>query len=215
MRTKRAGKKFHEPSLVPLADMLTNTVGIVLFILVFTVLTTGGVVLAKRLPMEQSTEKKPLMVVCAGGQVFPKAEDLEDRFFKPLGQPTQWSINSWLEGLKKHKLEDKYFVLTGEASDGILGMVNATLICTPQANRGEAVTRLPHQDSDYQRLLREHSPEKWFVYYLVRPDSMEAFAVARNLAMQQFGYSVGWNPLGPRDPVRFSLTGGGRTPGIQ
>jgi hypothetical protein len=57
-------------------------------------LTTGGVVLAKRLPMERSAEKKTLMVVCAGGQIFPKAEDLEDRLLKPPGEPTQWSINS-------------------------------------------------------------------------------------------------------------------------
>jgi hypothetical protein len=94
-------------------------------------------------------------------------------------------------------------------------MMNATLVCSPRPNRGEVIAKLARQDSDYQRLLREHSAEKWFVYYLVRPDSLEAFAAARNLAIQQFGFSAGWNPLGLRDPVRFSLTGGGRAPGIQ
>lgn len=80
MRRSRRRAQFHEPSLVPLADMLTNTVGIVVFILIFTVLTAGGVVIAKRLPMEHPTEAEPAWFVCRNGRVFPMRHDLMERF---------------------------------------------------------------------------------------------------------------------------------------
>jgi hypothetical protein len=57
MRRTHLRRNSHEPTLVPMADMLTNTVGIVIFILIFIVLATGGVGVAKGLPRKLSPEK--------------------------------------------------------------------------------------------------------------------------------------------------------------
>ena len=215
MRTRRSRERFHEPSLVPLADMLTNTVGIVLFILIFTVLTAGGVMVAKRLPIEQTTDKDSLLVVCADGKMFPVADDLQIRSVKSLGELTRDSADSWLEKFKALKFEDNYFTVTGSVvvTETPFGQHrDVVLDCIPRSDRGENVARLKQGDSDYQLFLKSHPPEKWFVYYLLRPDSVAAFQAARDLAVSQYGYSVGWTPLSPEHPLRLSITGSGATP---
>ena len=56
MIRRRVRPQFHEPSLVPMADMLTNTVGVVLFILIFTVLTAGAAVVINELASRRETD---------------------------------------------------------------------------------------------------------------------------------------------------------------
>jgi hypothetical protein len=207
------GSRFHEPSLVPLADMLANTVGIILFILIFTVLTAGGVMIAKRLPIERSTKKKPLMIVCAGNQIYPMTE-VENRFLKPLGDPEKFSIESWLKRFEQQRIEDEFFTLTGEVTEGVTSR-SVVLVATPQPGRGESASSIRSQTSAFRRVLKEHSADEWFVYFLVRPDSVDAFAAARAMGTEEFNYSVGWNPLGPKDDLRISLSGTGRKAVIQ
>ena len=87
MCARRTQTQFDEPSLVPLADMLTNTVGISVFILIFTVLTAGGAIIAKRFPMEHSTKKSDVTYICWGDRLYPLPDELIEQFLKPLGEP--------------------------------------------------------------------------------------------------------------------------------
>lgn len=54
---RRRGVDPVQPSLVPMVDLLSNTVGALVFIMIFTVMAASGVVVLKRLPMEHSSTR--------------------------------------------------------------------------------------------------------------------------------------------------------------
>jgi len=60
MARRRGGRRsFSGPTLVPLADMLTNTVGVTIFIMIFTVLAAGGGRRGKEAPNGASDGGRP------------------------------------------------------------------------------------------------------------------------------------------------------------
>jgi hypothetical protein len=212
MRRKKRRTTFYEPSLVPLADMLTNTVGIIVFILIFTVLVAGGVVVAKRLPIEYSTEAVPTHFLCSGGRILPMDVDTAtDDFLSKVGRPTSFhGMYSWLDKFKAHRYEDEYFVVTGtgEIMDfGFSRQADVTWEFSPKEGKGETVQELANDMSRFRQLLKARNTQKDFVHFLVRPDSLDVYLAARSLATEQMGFGTGWVPLNEKEPVRFG-TGG-------
>ena len=63
-------------------------------------------------------------------------------------------------------------------------------------------------------MLAKLDPKKDYLAFLVRPNSFEAFQVAREQAWKQ-GFKVGWEPQNTNDPITFGLGSGGRSVGIQ
>jgi hypothetical protein len=57
--------------MVPLADMLSNTVGIMLFILIFVVLTAGGATIIRYFPYEKESSNSAIYLFCAYGKFYP------------------------------------------------------------------------------------------------------------------------------------------------
>ncbi len=206
----RRRKQFHEPSLVPLADMLTNTVGIMVFILIFTVLTAGGAVIAKRLPMEHATKKQSRTFLCCRNRVYPVPEELMDRFVKDTEEARKSAkgFRDYIDRFKALVVEDANVKLTGEFQETPFDLL---MVCTAKEGGGESPAELAQPDSGFHRWLSKFDPTKQFVNFLVRPDSIEAFVAARDLAAgTQFG--TGWSPQRADQPIRFTLTGGGRKP---
>ena len=220
MRRKKE-KAHSEPTLVPLADMLTTTVRITIFIMIFTVLTAGGAVIAKRLPMEHSTTADSLVFYCWNNRVLVLEEDSAiDAFRKPLGQPTYDTLTPWISKFNKHKLEVNDFWVTGEGevSYSFLSFFSSsarldlTVVFQPKPGAGEDAQAVKDPDSRFRKFLAGNSPEKHFVYFLVRPDSLAAVDAAREVALQM-GYETGWWPeVSDDSSVRFGLTGGGNRP---
>ena len=223
MRTRRTQTQFDEPSLVPLADMLTNTVGILVFILIFTVLTAGGAVIAKRLPVEHATKKSHVTFICWSNRLYPFPEELLDEFLKPLGKPEQSlsGFHDFVEKFKARKLENKYVKLTGEADintmptvTGTTTSLDLTVVCTPKDGAGETAEELQSNGSEFHRWLASTDREKKCLVFLVRPDSIDVFGVARDMTVAA-QFDTGWSPQLGDEPLRFSLTGQGRTTGIR
>ncbi len=81
MKIKARRSTTHQPSLVPMADMLSNLVGIVLFILMFIVLTSSGASMFRYLPMEKESSARPMNFVCYDDKILPITDDhLKDYF---------------------------------------------------------------------------------------------------------------------------------------
>ncbi|MGH9769907.1 MAG: hypothetical protein ACREAB_20985 [Blastocatellia bacterium] len=217
-RRRRNRAPFHETSLVPMADMLTNTVGVMVFILIFTVLTAGGVVIAKRLPLERSVEAEPLHFFCAGDRVSPLDNNLVSEFMKPLGRPGSfYAVEGWLTRFNARRVEDEYFALTGDGESRYTDLgfgrsvsLDLTVICAPKEGSGETPADLKLATSRFRQLLKQHRPSERFIHLFVRPDSLEAFSAARAVAAET-GFNTGWRPLNATDPAKFTLTGNGRT----
>jgi len=222
MRRRVAHTGFHEPSLVPLADMLTNTVGVMIFILIFTVLSAAAAFILKRLPMERKSDATALFVVCLGDQLFPMDEKLDKQFIEPLGVLNSYgNIDVWLKRFNKRQVEDEYFTVKGEGNVYYFDLffsrsaqLSLRLLFTPREGKGETKDSLRLSGNRFRKILSEKSPTDFFVYFIVYPDSLDAFATARTL-VTGMNFETGWTPRGATDLFYQSLTGQGQRPAPQ
>lgn len=206
MRRKLRRPDFEEPSLVPLADLLSNTVGIMVFIFIFTVIAAGGASVMKRLPFERSSDLDFITVFCQGDRVQPFDSGLIDRFVG-ASDGTLLLTEEWLEEFEERRLDDAMFRLSGEVSPFSLSVA-----VLPHAGAGDPVHELSRPGSRLHALLAKHKPNEHFVFFVVYPDAIEAFTEARAVALEA-GYSTGWWPQEAGEPVRFVIFGSGTKPG--
>lgn len=224
---RRRGRRrggFHEPSLVPLADMLTNTVGVMVFIMIFTVLTAGGVVVVKRLPLEREVQLSAIHFICRGGRIFAIDPALMKKFNDSFdsGPKSYAAVEGWVKKFNQVKLEDEEVSLHGEgdvsySSDGFTktARMSLLLVVAPRDGRGDDLTSLAREDSPFQQVLRRNSPKERFANFSVYPDSLDIFSKAREVAVGHLNYDYGWFPMEAEKPLRFNLTGGGYAPHVQ
>lgn len=195
--------------------MLTNTVGIMLFILAFTVLASGGAVIAMRLPLERKTKNKPIYFVCWNQKVLPLDGDLTGKITDPLGKPTYSTADSWVRSFNNARAEDDFFVVTGQGqtrySYGFQNQVSFVLAAKyePKPNAGETTNQLRSASSRFQSILSTNRGKERFAYFMVYPDCIDTYRAARHVAAEMFQIGSGWGPLASNQPIRFSLAGGG------
>ncbi len=195
---------FETPSLVPLADMLTNTVGIMMFILALAVLTAGGAVLARTFPIERATVKSRLLFVCVHNRILPLNEDqLKSVLEHEVGVPN--ADPSWARRVQGARFERNGFRLEGnaEVAGGEL-LVRANVQISPLPNAGEDPAKAAAPGSAFLAALKQSSPKRQFVFFLVYPDSLDAFETARKAA-QKNGYESGWYPKAAGEPIKDVL----------
>ncbi len=214
--SRRRRAAFHEPSLVPLADMLCNTVGVIVFILIFTVLTAGGALLMKRLPYEHTTKLKRAIFVCYHDRVLPMDEQgLHAEFEKglPKSELTFDNLDRYVAAINKRKVENKYFKLTMEAEVQtedygfyLRKRLSVSSSYHPKDNAGELIQDFDNSHSVYRAALHADNPKKRFVYFLVYPDSLEVFDKARTIA-REMSYETGWFGNEANKPLEFSSNG--------
>src|SRR5438270_229857 len=95
--SRRRKFSFEQPSLVPLADMLTNTVGIMLFILIFASLSAGRAVNFKHLPRERPTHADAVWMYSSGRKlVHFNPESLGAQIEKGMTTPTLFTVIEWV-----------------------------------------------------------------------------------------------------------------------
>jgi hypothetical protein len=194
--------------------MLTNTVGVMLFIMIFTVLTAGGAVVARRLPMEHDTNAKPLFFVCVRDRLLPVPDAIGAKFLEPLGKPKSYDeVGAWVQRYNARRIEDEYFVITGKGDARYMDLgvqkqasLDLSIWLTPKEGAGATVADLQDADARFRQILREYQPKDHFVYFLVYPDSLTIFEKAREAAIQM-NFGTGWDPRGHDDRVSFCLTG--------
>jgi len=210
MSRRRAHQGFHEPSLVPLADMLCNTVGVVVFILIFTVLSASSAVLRKRLPYEKDAPKKnELMMLCKDDRVVPvHADDLQQEFVKENKVPQFSSVNEATAWFSSRSVQDEYCKLMVKIND----FGSTELVVTPIENAGDPTVDMDHSDSVIHRELAKLNPESDFVYFFVYPSGLGAFDRAREIA-DNMQFQTGWAPHSADRPLLFGS--GGNAPTVQ
>lgn len=196
MSRRRARSQFHEPSLVPMADMLTNTVGVVLFILIFTVLTAASGVLTKHLPMEHSTKAEQVEFLCAFGRIAPvDFGPLIKEFLRPMGRTV---TNEFVAQFKNRKLETEYFVLTGEAVRGLI------VIIQPKPGNGESTADLALSSSKYRSILAGLNPQEKYTKFMIYPNGVSTFRAAREIASSG-AFGTGWDLYGADERIRICV----------
>jgi len=211
MKRKNNKRKGLELSLVPLADMLTNTVGILLFILIFTVLTGGGVIVPKRLPIERPIKKLlPITFFCTNGRVIYVDSELINKFVQPLGELTYYTVKPWIEKFNKRQMESDYFYIKGEGTyqDFYYEVYfNLTYYLISKPEVGETISQVQTDSSFFKKILQKYPPQKYFVDFVVsNTDGINIFRNAREVA-SQMKFDIGWFPESYGDTVVFSNRG--------
>ena len=220
MRRRWASSPEKVSGLVPMADILANTVGIMLFILAFTVLHTGGVLIPKRLPMErEDADRKPVYFVCYEKRLLPLDGNLSDKLLKGLGTPTYETAESWVSRFNRARIEDGFFTIEpkGEARfnrGAFQSSVELVLFASykPKVDVGDTQEGLRGESSRFNARIKGLSKDGHFLYFIVYPNSIELFREARNYAESQYGIASGWSPTAEGEPIIFNLGGSGIVP---
>jgi hypothetical protein len=217
MLRRRRKTSFEEPSLVPLADMLTNTVGIMVFILIFTVLTAGGAMVAKRLPMEREARvEDPKYYVCQGNRIYPlrpetvsqcvkQAQTILQRRAKPKSKA---DLAASARAIGNPTCQDEFARITLSpfvSEDGASAWIDLSFEFSPWEKGGWTMANLGKNGSlSFLNDLQQADPGKTALMFWVKPDSVGVFTQARDLAAQH-KFSYNWQTESADKPVTFSL----------
>lgn len=218
-RLRKRREKQQALGLDSLMDILTCTVGVVLFIVIFAALEAGGIAFGMRTPIlhdpPESSERK--LFICNNGRIrmmevswalvellgeeratydrVPRIvadankKDVADEFFSYRLEYDQWTDYGNWWNSTTHRA----FVLIIEEKVGVLG---------------ETTDKLAEPTSMYLNAMSEFDPEKTWFAFAVDEQSLEVFRKARAIALE-LGFAVGWDPSNTTFPLRQRLGIGG------
>ena len=227
----RARRRSHNTSqnLDSFLDILTNTVGVLMFISLFaTLIATGSspkTSVTIQTPLSSPTEKDSLWFEIQGNKVsYLNLRDVREKEIELTGNLPNCNRSSGEANYQSCQLSllgrqsnfrvdtDSYRVRTVDKG--------VSLLFQPQSEDiGETMTQLTAADSAYKQVLSRYNPSEDYLVFIVRPDSFEAFRAARKVA-QDAGYRVGWEPHPQDAPIKIrtiigSELPGGRSIGVQ
>jgi hypothetical protein len=199
-------------------DIMTNTVGVLIFVLLFVSLSAADAAVLVRTPLRQETKKAPLFFEVRGERVvhidtkkvngelerlFARVRALDPEYMAEVGTEAIEGFETTTENYRVHMM-------------GSLSYESLNLQYLPRSrDAGEVTGQLSDTGSKYSSLLRRQDPNQAYVAFIVRPDGFEAFREARKLAWAR-GFQVGWEPFGEELPLSFVVSGkGGRMVGVQ
>jgi len=208
MRRKRKEPEVTKPSLVPMVDLLSNTVGAIVFIMIFTVIAASAVVVLKRLPLEHSTSAEPANFLCEKDRIFPlDNKELTSKLHKKWGRPTSiFDIYPWIARYDGIEVEDDHFIARGE-SNVTYSTYSLSTLFTPKPDGGYPKEQIQNLDSPFRQSLAALKGKSRFVHFFVRPDGIDSFFLARKIAADELGLATGWMPLDTGQPLRFVSKG--------
>lgn len=215
-------------------DILTNTVGVLVFISLFVYLVAAQATTTIRTPIVIKSEKNPRFFEVRDQRVNYLYDEEVDRQLKSLVSllPTCYEpnipnrispslygyylnqINEYrncreerIEAVKNFQTTNKYYNVR---------LVGEHIVYEPKSSvRGETSAELSKDNSEFQAILSNIDPETEFLAFIVKADSYEAFRVARQEAWDK-GFDVGWEPQTVDTKLAFRIFGsGGRTINIQ
>lgn len=211
-------------------DILTNTVGVLMFMSLFITLVAVQSSTIVRTPLAKETNKKPNFFEIADNRViYLDTESADQQIKEFLGnlptcvRPSYISgfIDSYLDELRnyqscmEHKLQQlkELRVETKNYEVELVDLDSGAWQYNPKSvNSGESGKELTQVNSEYRRTLSQFAPQKDYLAFLVRPDSFATFRQVREIAWKA-GFDVGWEPKTPESPIIFSSEG--RAVGVQ
>jgi hypothetical protein len=233
MRARRIRKNNHPgQNLDSFLDIMTNTIGVLMFVSIFVSLLTAEAGTVIRTPLRSETSKVGKFFEIRNNQVFylsdSKLQTEIDKIVATL--PTckspevpknipSYLYSFYIQEVEQYeqciktrniKLENFYYnngnYLVSFTDQGSLKYDASS------SSQGEDSKQLKNTNSNFINTLKNLNPEINYVAFIVRPDSFEAFRVAREKAWS-LGFDVGWEPIS-QDRV-FVFGSGGRSIGIQ
>lgn len=210
-------------------DILTNTVGILMFIGVFVSLVAVEASTMVQTPLVKESRKTPYLIELRENSFidlenyFPIVQDELETFINSLPTCVEPSrpYSSSLYALRAYidRLEDynrcterlarraSNFEVTTEHYRVSFDFIGESRIYESRNNQtGENVEELEQENSEFQKLLSELNPEEDYLAFIVRPESFPIFRKAREMAWKE-GFDVGWEPHPSEEPIVLGSNG--------
>ncbi len=233
MRNRRY-RQLNSPSqnLDSFLDILTNTVGVLMFISLFITVVAVESSTIVTTPLVSNPQKKPRFFEVRNNKISYINDEEIDRqiaiLMKKLPECSFPEVPSNLDSytyqyyLDRIKEYESCRVQTIQSFRGFKGEtkhykvkfydLDALLYEPLTPETGESYKTISQTDSDFNQTLEKFDPNTDYLAFIVRPDSFSAFRVARKQAWKA-GYNVGWEPLKQDTPIVFGSNG--RTVGVQ
>lgn len=226
-RTRRKNNTVSQ-NLDSFLDVLTNTVGVLMFVSLFlTLVSTGSgggnskTKVTIQTPLSSPTEKQSLWFEIKNNKVsylnLRKVRELELELTenlpncnKPQSAADVANYQSCLLSVLGRQSNFEASTENYEVSavdDGV------SLEFKPVSEQiGETTTQLAATDSQFKRVLSQYNSKKDYLVFVVRPDSFETFRAARKVAWAA-NYEVGWEPHPLSSPIKIRTLLGSELPG--
>lgn len=215
-------------------DVLTNTVGVLMFVSIFvTLIATGSgsnrkTKITIQTPLSSPTDKESLWFEIKNNKVAyldlqqVRQKELELSQNLPNCNKPTGSANSSAYLAGQNDYQSCLLSVLGRQSNFSVNTKNyevkavdegVSLLFKPISEQvGETVNQLTTAESQFKQVLSKSNPQKDYLVFVVRPDSFEAFRAARKQAWAA-GYEVGWEPQPPNLPIRIRTILGSELPG--
>ncbi len=234
MRSRRQRKNNNpRPNLDSFLDILTNTVGVLMFIGLFVSLLAVEAGTIIRTPLVSGTRKSPKFFEVRDNAIFYLSDpQLESRIEEtivtlPNCNPPNLPADNIPSNLynfyrqeqlqyercvnnRNLRLQNFYY----DNGDYIVTFTDrGSLKYEPNVSaQGETVQDLRDNNSQFNQILEQSDPSLNYVAFIVRPDSFATFRAARQKAWNS-GYEIGWEPFADDRVLVFGS--GGRAVGVQ
>ena len=221
-RIRRGYNPKPEQNLDSFLDILTNTVGVLMFISLFVSLIAVEVESVVETPLASETKKtarffeiRENKVTYLNDQQVGEEMDTVVGNLPTCNQPDfesdrqfyQSCIQNRANRLINFRTQTEFYNVT---------MVDArtfTMQYDPIPSKvGENAEEILLADSKFNQVLAELDPQEDYLAFIVRPDSFASYRAAREQAWQK-GFQVGWEPHKTENPIVFGS--GGRSIGVQ
>ena len=212
-------------------DILTNTLGVLMFVMIFVSLIAVEVDSVVKTPLASETKKtarffevRENKVTYLDDQQVGEAMDFVVGNLPSCNKPDfdldsasadyssrmqfyKSCVQNRANRLINFRTQTEFYKVT---------MVDArtfTMRYDPIPNKpGENSEEILLSDSKFNQVLAELDPQQDYLAFIVRPDSFSSFRAAREQAWAQ-GFEVGWEPHKTENPIVFGS--GGRAIGVQ
>lgn len=211
-------------------DILTNTVGVLMFIGLFVALISLQAGTIVKTPLVTNSNKTPHLFEVRNNRVsYIDTQEIKqqlDTFTaslptceKPTPPEDSYSNYEYYFGLLQEYQKcllnqvDRLKTFEGKTDNYTVFFQEDSLIYQPiSKDVGESPKQFGQADSKYHQILAKLNPKNDYLAFIVRQDSFKAFRQAREEA-QKKGFDVGWEPQKSEIPLIFGS--GGRTIGVQ
>ncbi|MDJ0689623.1 MAG: hypothetical protein QNJ41_14045 [Xenococcaceae cyanobacterium MO_188.B32] len=232
----RNRRKINRPTqnLDSFLDILTNTVGVLMFISLFVTLIASEADSIVKTPLSSETKKIPRFFEIRDNKIAyindeKVGKDIEEitgnlpacnRPETPT-EPNLFENQDFVSNLRAYRscLRSRaqrianFQTQTEYYNVRMINPSTFSFIYEPIPHKeGESKEELVLPRSEYLQVLEKLDPKKDYLAFIVRPDSFSGFRVAREEAWAK-GFDVGWEPHKSERPIIFGS--GGRAIGVQ
>lgn len=236
MRARRKLNRTSVPvgNLDSFLDIMTNTVGVLMFVSLFITLVAVQSGTTIRTPLVSQTRKNAHLFEIAENQVSYLDIDAIGQQIKEFvenlptcekpNEPDFYSVDDitlYIETTERYKIclaeqaerIDRFRPRTDSYEARLINIESFSWEYKRLDGKvGTSNERLQQANSPFREILNRLDPEKDYIAFIVRPDSFPTYRQAREIAWKQ-GFNVGWEPQNTDTSIILGTSG--RSIGVQ